>query len=143
MLFLDFDGVLHPAESGSFSQMPLLIELLKACPNVDVVLSTNWRLNAEQPYLLDIFPHEIQHRIVGVTPVIEGDIYERERECLEYCMAHSIANAVALDDDSSLFSPLCPFLFLVDRYVGLDASASIALIQRLLTDQAGNSTLET
>ena len=45
ILFLDFDGVLHPNSDDSehFSCAPLLWELLRRHPDVRVVLSTGWR----------------------------------------------------------------------------------------------------
>lgn len=128
VLFLDFDGVMHPAESGSLALMPNLIRLLLAAPEVDVVLSTNWRLNASRDYLLDLFPVEIRHRIAGVTPEAEEGAFERERECEEYLARHSIDRAVAVDDDASLFSPSWHRLFLVDRYQGLTAEQAERLI---------------
>lgn len=131
VLFLDFDGVMHPAESGSFCNMQSLEHVLEACPAVDVVLSTNWRINASLHYLMDIFPVHIRHRVVGVNPLIEDAHPEREVECRAYLVKSGVSCAVALDDDASLFSPACPFLFQVDRYVGLDAAASERLIARL------------
>ena len=46
-LFLDFDGVLHPDPSANqfkFCQRNLIESILREFPQVDIVLSTNWRL---------------------------------------------------------------------------------------------------
>lgn len=58
ILFLDFDGVLHPdaaflvkgrptlkAEGQLFMWAPLLVDVLADFPEVQIVLSTSWRVS--------------------------------------------------------------------------------------------------
>jgi hypothetical protein len=71
VLYLDFDGVMHPAECGSFCNAPFLQRVLESCPEVDVVLSTNWRINADPEQLPSHFPSDIRFRVVDVTPSSE------------------------------------------------------------------------
>lgn len=134
VLFLDIDGVLHPAESGSLRNVGNLVGILHDHPELDVVISSNWRINASRQYLVGLFPLAIQHRIVGVTPIVEHGRFERELECIGYCRANNVTSAIALDDDSTLFSGDCPFLFHLDRYRGLDQNAAVRLRHRILTD---------
>jgi hypothetical protein len=131
VLFLDFDGVMHPAECGSFCNTPFLQRVLESCPDVDVVLSTNWRINADPEQLRSHFPSDIRSRVVDVTPVLGDGPYERQRECEGYIAEKKVGFAIALDDDASLFPPGSPLLMLVDRYVGLDAAQATALICRI------------
>lgn len=131
ILFLDFDGVMHPAESGSFTNLPHLMRVLESCPHVDLVLSTNWRINATRDQLLSHFPPSIHSRIAGVTPVLGDGVSERQRECEAYLAGVHIRHAVALDDDASLFDRGSTILMLLDRYVGLDAAQATSLIYRL------------
>ena len=46
LLFLDFDGVLHPnaKDKPRFCRVSLLWRLLRSCPFMKVVFSTMWRL---------------------------------------------------------------------------------------------------
>lgn len=127
VVFVDIDGVLHRAENGSLEFAPVLARVLLACPNADVVFSTNWRINASPEYLINLLPPEVQGRVAGVTGVVEGQRFERELECLEYAMEHGVAQFVAVDDDATLFSPGCHFLFRTDRYDGLNDEAGARL----------------
>ena len=45
ILFLDFDGVLHPQpnDGAQFSNAPRVWELLARHPEVSIVFSTGWR----------------------------------------------------------------------------------------------------
>lgn len=124
ILFLDFDGVMHRAENGSFERMPQLSRLLAEHPDLVVVLSTNWKVNAAPERLLALFPAELRGHVVGVTPdLADGSPFQRERECVAWAKARGLGRYIALDDDPSGFSEGCPFLVLTDRYVGLDEEA--------------------
>lgn len=131
VLFLDFDGVMHPAESGTFCNLPHLDRVLSSFPSIDVVLSTNWRINASREQLLSHFPTSMRSRVVDVTPVTSELAFERQRECEAYIADKCIPFAIALDDDPSLFAPGSSLLMLLDRYVGLDSAGATALIYRL------------
>ena len=124
ILFLDFDGVMHRAENGSFERMPQLTRLLAEHPDLVVVLSTNWKVNADPERLLVLFPAELRGHVVGMTPdLADGSLFQRERECVAWARARGLDRYIALDDDPSGFSEGCPFLVLTDRYVGLDDEA--------------------
>lgn len=94
VLFLDFDGVLHPQEvyahrkkgiyvglSGHalFEQAPLLEELLAPYPNVKVVLSTTWVRVKSFSYAKKQLPPSLQARVIGATyhtdMRFEGSLY--------------------------------------------------------------------
>lgn len=58
VLFLDFDGVLHPEPSFShetFSQLPLVEAVLRAFLSVDIVISSTWRMNTPEERILRYF----------------------------------------------------------------------------------------
>lgn len=49
ILFLDFDGVLHPEhchESKHFCCLPVLEDALRQAPEWQVVISSTWRLQS-------------------------------------------------------------------------------------------------
>jgi len=89
LLFLDVDGVLHPVEtdysfsSKFFSHLPLLEELLREFPSVDVVISSDWRLAESVEQLQRYFSEDIRHRIIGGTPQLDRDAAIRQRRQLE------------------------------------------------------------
>ncbi|MDO8038377.1 HAD domain-containing protein [Janthinobacterium sp. SUN137] len=80
VLFLDFDGVLHPdatylvrgrpilrADGHLFMWADRLITLLAHSPNVDIVLSTSWVRDLGFSRARAYLPVELQHRVVGAT----------------------------------------------------------------------------
>ena len=72
ILFLDFDGVLHPEpcpEDGKlFCNLPALEAILRDFPAVEIVISSMWRFTHTQVELQALFSADIAKRIVGVTP---------------------------------------------------------------------------
>src|SRR5437764_815182 len=77
ILFLDFDGVLHPDpcchQDQLFCRLPLLEALLRELPSVDIVISSNWRANRSLGELRQLFSPDIGRRIIGMTPLQPED----------------------------------------------------------------------
>lgn len=86
-IFLDFDGVLHPASCSptaadfkspnspcislqSFSKLGAFEQLLRSHPNTYVVISSAWRMRLNLQELRRFFSSDIQPRIIGITPHI-------------------------------------------------------------------------
>ena len=67
ILFLDFDGVLHPSNQAGtlFTWAPRLAAWLEAWPEVDVVISSNWRVAHSQHEMVEMLGPVIGNRIVG------------------------------------------------------------------------------
>jgi len=79
ILFLDFDGVLHPETVLStrveFQHLPLLWRILCTVPEVEVVFATSWRNSRSLVELIAIVTRgggeELAHRFIGVNPVVD------------------------------------------------------------------------
>ena len=80
ILFLDYDGVLHPdsaylikgrpvlkTEGELFMWAPLLVETLADKPHVQIVLSTSWARQFGFYRARRWLPVEIQSRVIGAT----------------------------------------------------------------------------
>lgn len=80
VLFLDFDGVLHPdavyltsrgvelrAAGELFMWAPVLVEALAPHQDVQIVLSTNWVRNLGYHRSRSVLPAELQARVIGAT----------------------------------------------------------------------------
>lgn len=80
ILFLDFDGVLHPdaaflvkgrptlkAEGELFMWAPLLIKTLSDFPEVQIVLSTSWARELSFSRARRWLPEELAARVIGST----------------------------------------------------------------------------
>ncbi|MCD0495544.1 hypothetical protein LP085_01645 [Achromobacter sp. MY14] len=145
ILFLDFDGVLHPLNKGpaNLARAPLLLPILREFPEAKVVLSTSWRYI----YTLDVIsaklPKPLADRIVDMTPrnVCEDVAHQhegrprwpiREHECRDWLRAQGIDDTpwLAVDDDRDVFSKDAPVVW-CDPREGLTAEAVELIRARL------------
>lgn len=71
LLFLDFDGVLHPADGSqeAFCRLPLLESWMQHWPAVQVVISSSWRRLHSMSELVEFLGPVVGPRVVGCTPV--------------------------------------------------------------------------
>lgn len=143
ILFLDYDGVLHPDpcyEAGRlFENAPRLAAVLDHYPEVGVVLSTSWRNVKTQAELLTPLPERMRARVIGCTPNfsdcrISGPLvpYRRHAECAEWLRQHDMASAPwwALDDRSDWFAPYSEHLLECDSTIGFTEQMAIRLASR-------------
>ncbi len=123
VLFLDFDGVLHPA-SGShmpeFARAPMLAAVLEgaAC---DVVISSTWRDHYPLEHLKTLLPPSLAGKVVATLgPDCRGPHVRFVTIC-EWVAQHSPdSDWRALDDSGSEFPQGCANLILCDGRTGLD-----------------------
>lgn len=135
ILFLDFDGVLHPAGCSVdrlFCRLECLEDWLRSRPEVSVVISSSWREVHPLEEMRQYFSLDLQCRVVGKTPVLDGGV-SREAEILAWLAASSAPAQpwVALDDMPALFSPGLRQLMAVDGATGLTKS-NLALVDALI-----------
>lgn len=123
LLFLDFDGVLHPdavyltsrgvelrAEGELFMWAPVLVEALAPHQDVQIVLSTSWARNLGFHRARSVLPAALQARVIGATwhsamgkgwpDFIPWDAQTRYEQIQSYLSRLSApANWLAIDDD--------------------------------------------
>jgi hypothetical protein len=69
LLYLDFDGVLHPnfaSPSTYFCYLPLLEQALEGTP-VQLVVSSSWRFHMDHGHIRRQFPLGLRERLTGFT----------------------------------------------------------------------------
>jgi hypothetical protein len=126
ILFLDFDGVLHPQHESHvqpFGYMDNFCAVLRAVDPLGtacIVVSSSWRLLHTFDELRAYFPPDIAGRIIGITPFLLPVNPElkgsREREITAWIAEHAPgADWLAVDDVALYFEDGCPHLFLVDE----------------------------
>lgn len=117
LLFLDFDGVLHPdevylvkgrptlkAEGSLFMWAGILAEALSPHPDVDIILSTSWVRWLSFSRTKNFLPPTLQHRVTGATwhsRIDPNDWAEltRHQQIRRYLARHRNKAWVAIDDD--------------------------------------------
>ncbi|MBH2018491.1 MAG: hypothetical protein I8H91_02780 [Burkholderiales bacterium] len=138
IVFLDFDGVLHPEsverKDELLCRLPLVEGVLREFAQARVVISSTWRLNWRDPSVSTLemrkyFSPDMATRVVGVTPShLDLDyraapgglsLWKRQWECETWLCAHRPPGTpwLALDDRAGWFRPLCPNLMELDSLV--------------------------
>jgi len=163
ILFLDFDGVLHPEEAfidePLLTRLPLVEDVLREFPSVEIVISSAWRLRWKDAKvaarrLRRHFSDNIATRVVGVTPnfinldpqaALDGvQYYQRHWECDVWMRTNRPAGTpwMALDDRAYWFRPLCPNLMALEADVAFTAGHIDEFRRRLkgLGSSEGGST---
>jgi hypothetical protein len=132
VLFLDFDGVLHPTSHRSvlFSQMNLLEEALgnEVC---QIVISSSWRFHMDLATLRGKFSNNMQERILGVTGDPYIGSYARFHEINAYAQEQGIDDWRALDDSFWEFPKGCDQLIRCNPNTGM-SSAEVNLVKSWL-----------
>jgi len=133
IIFLDFDGVLHPrapGKKGLFSNLARLEALLREYEFIEIVISSTWREDMPIEKLKEIFSHDIRPRVIGITPVLDiefpaGPHGTREQE-IRMFLAQDIYKYrtwLALDDEELLFKTECTNLVKCHAAIGFDEEA--------------------
>lgn len=122
VLFLDFDGVLHPdavylsrqgpilkAEGTLFMWAPILANLLVDFPMISLVLSTSWVRHLGYKRALAYLPRELQDRVIGATwhssmakswvDENQWDGKTRYYQVCRYAARSQLIEWIAVDDD--------------------------------------------
>jgi hypothetical protein len=130
ILFLEFDGVLHPASATSrlspyaplktgvqqawlFRWSWILDEMLARHPEVGIVAHSHWKGMAEQPQLQSLLG-PLGRRLIGVTP---GS--ERWEGIATMAHANRLRNYRILDTHTNAFPPRLAELIACDPEAGL------------------------
>ncbi|MEX3999799.1 HAD domain-containing protein [Paraburkholderia sp. EG285A] len=147
ILFLDIDGVLHrgiarrsgdrvvssaPGVIELFEFAPVLDELLRPYPDIEIVLSSDWALVLGIEFTRNAIPSRLlRGRIVGAT--YEGSIFNayfwsvvpRGDQVLDYVSRHSPMTWLAVDDRADGFAAHRHQLIHCETDVGLGDPAVV------------------
>ena len=134
LLFLDFDGVLHPkgADPGDyFIHLPRLEAMLREFPAVPQVISSTRQDAYSLPALRRRFSEDIAQRIISGTRTggPDGEAEDRHAEICAYLQHVGMVESpwLALDDAADEFPAGCKQLVMCDRAIGFDDEAEARL----------------
>lgn len=158
ILFLDFDGVLHPARAymghhgpklagdGSlFMWADLLVEFLNDYPHVQIVLSTSWVRHLPFDQVCDFLPLPMRRRVVGSTwhnilnipefsrnlPFSYWQDATRYQQVRRWVTLYHVQRWVAIDDDSTGWDDV-DRLIQTNGETGLSGQGVIERLSKLL-----------
>ena len=138
LLFLDFDGVLHPvSRKTELCCLDRLHDILRACPDVQVVITSTWRDELPLAALRELIGNggEFDCRIIGGTPNLEGEgcYGRRDLEIQRWMQNNGYTGAwLAIDDQLELFGGEGKNVYLVEGRRGLVERDVRRVIERLL-----------
>ncbi len=130
LLFLDFDGVLHPgsgAPGDVFGQAPAL-EAALAPWRCDSVISSSWRFHAPVQAILQQLPQGLSRRVVSCTGPAHVGRWPRYHEIRAWLDINGgRASWRALDDAAFEFPDACPQLIRCNPRTGFGAREAQAV----------------
>jgi hypothetical protein len=152
ILFLDFDGVLHPDPCSEpkrlFEHAPRLRDALEPFPEVEIVASTAWRNLVPFDRLRALLPSALGRRVIDITPTF-GTFdaitalvpYRRQAEIAQWLRVNRRPPEqwLALDDRPHWFSPYCENLIDCHSAIGLEPVVAARLTSALITARARNA----
>lgn len=160
ILFLDFDGVLHPdlaylvkgrptlkGDGQLFMWAPLLSEVLHDFPHVQIVLSTSWARELSFSRARRWLPDSLRSRVIAATwhssMMLHSDGYRlpkpwwdgvtRYQQIKRYVDRAGLVDWVAVDDDAEGWADAdCEKLVHTSPDVGLSDPLKRALLAKIL-----------
>jgi hypothetical protein len=116
LLFLDFDGVLHPTDGEKFNQkcLNILESVLVEYPEIMIVISSSWREFMDLTQMREHLGEVIGEKVVGITPIISQSHQKhiRYQEVLKYLNDEGSDHAwVALDDETYCYPEHAPVVW--------------------------------
>lgn len=162
ILFLDFDGVLHPdavylsrqgprlnSEGTFFIWAPILANILDDFPIVSLVLSTSWVRHLGYKRALGYLPIELRERVIGATwhsSMAKGwadenqwDGKTRYNQICRYAARSQIQHWIALDDDVQGWAESsAQHLIACAPNLGLSSTQTQTELQRRLGEMCSN-----
>jgi len=107
IIFLDFDGVLHPVGTNLknfFSSSKEFFNIIKNS-NIFIVITSSWQFDSNYSQIKSKFPKEITKKIIGETGIKYEGTKSRIREIEYFLSQNNLQNIdwIALDDQPNKF----------------------------------------
>ncbi|QWD83166.1 hypothetical protein ICU98_06945 [Polynucleobacter sp. MWH-P3-07-1] len=134
LIFLDFDGVLHPthfAGESPFSRAALLEESFNLL-SPKIVISSSWRFTDNLEKLQKTLPTFISSLIIGATGAAVIGKHPRFTEIQNYLQSYGSADWRALDDSYWEFPNPCTRLIRCNPNTGIADRQILELNQWLI-----------
>ncbi|TCG02314.1 hypothetical protein BZM26_00105 [Paraburkholderia strydomiana] len=135
LVFLDFDGVLHPfgdRYTRAFCDLPRLEAVMRGAPRASIVITSTQREHQTLAQLRARFSPDVAERVLDVTPVLPlhsaVDLAgSRHREILGYLQTRPGSGPwLAVDDDATLYPAGLPNLLLCEDGFSAREAAQLA-----------------
>jgi len=136
ILFLDFDGVLHPLNSkreSLFCKAHYLAKSLEGA-SCKIVITSNWRLTHSIDTMRKLLPKNIGELIIGATAIATEVNHQRFVEIQNYLNTYIGSSPIdwrAIDDTPQAFPSECENLIYCESHLGMGSAEQIQIAQWL------------
>ena len=132
ILFLDFDGVLHPTAehlSQPFSRATFLADFLESVPFCEIVISSSWRFSYSLQEMVGMLPISLRERVRATTGNAYIGRHARYQEIKAYLGQLRYRNITwrALDDFLMEFPEGLPELIYCNPNFGIQDEQTLKL----------------
>lgn len=135
ILFLDFDGVLHPLGASKQNLFTRSSYLEDSCANYpcEIVITSNWRITNTIDEMILRLPLSIRSKVRGATGVLQEKKHKRFQEIKNYLEVNKLYDVswVALDDSYWEFPNSCSNLIRCNPNVGLAKTEQVKIVDWL------------
>ena len=136
ILFLDFDGVLHPLNSEKENLFCKVHYLEKALEGTSckIVITSNWRLTYSTEKMSELLPRSIRKLVIGATEVLNEINHKRFIEIESYLSTHINLSSIdwrAIDDSPQDFPTDCKNLICCNPISGMGSTEQIQIAKWL------------
>lgn len=142
LIFLDFDGVLHPTGKDKnkevFACIMPLWKILRSCSDVNVVFTTSWRDIYKLDEMVEFVTYgggeDLASRFIGSTPNLEGGGYygRRDLEIEQWLSDNNYSGQwLAIDDMPEIFNGDYTNLYVVDGRLGLTDADALEIMGKI------------
>ncbi len=119
ILFLDFDGVLHPSISTDFfTRLGVLWSAIQDSPT-QIVISSSWRFQYPTSRLKQFLGPDIGKQLIGTTSEAFIGKHARHEEIKQWVALYGCTDWAILDDSRFEFPENLPRLNLCDARLGI------------------------
>ena len=136
ILFLDFDGVLHPLNSENenlFCKVHYLEKALEGAP-CKIVITSNWRLTYSTQKMRELLPRKIGKLVIGATELVNDINHKRFIEIKNYLSTNINSSSIdwrAIDDSPQDFPADCKNLICCNPSLGMGSAEQIQIAKWL------------
>lgn len=122
VVFLDFDGVLHPLMGGllQFVDLPNFEAKIRENKNrfdFNIVISSTWKKNYTLSQIRKFFSPDIALLISDVTPSFPSGDGSRYNEALDWLAKNDMSSAwIAIDDDHYAWNRVSNLVWCHDKF---------------------------
>ncbi|MDA0152430.1 HAD domain-containing protein [Vibrio sp. Makdt] len=117
-LILSFHGVMHRNQNETLEFKGRIIEIIDSVPGIQIIISSDWRTDCDEPWLRNKLGDDIFSKVVGYTPV---SLDRNKSVEINQFLDHKLPRKFVVLDAEQLESSHVNGLFIrTESYIGIE-----------------------